>query len=62
MYVVAVVAELEKEGLLKEGRTAFLKDQVRMSQRSIDYRRHHPVAKPAVAYDTKDYDDFYGPR
>ncbi len=26
MYVVAVVAELEKEGLLKEGRRAFLKD------------------------------------
>lgn len=62
MYVVAVVAELEKEGLLPRGRTAFLKDQVQMSERSIDYRRGHPVAKPAVAYTEKDRDDFYGHR
>ena len=61
MYVVAVVATLEKEGLLPEGRTTFLKDQVMMSQRSIDYRQSHPVAKPAVAYSKRDHDDFYGP-
>ena len=59
MYVIAVVAELEKTGLLPQGRTAFLKDQVQMSQRSIDYRQRHPVAKPAIAYTQKDHDDFY---
>ena len=59
-YVIAVVAELEKIGLLPHGRTAFLKDQVQMSRRSIDYRQRHPVAKPAIAYTQKDHDDFYG--
>lgn len=62
MYVVAVIAELEKNGLLPEGRTAFLKDQVQMSQRSRDYRQNHPVPKPAIAYTKKDSDDFYGGR
>ena len=60
MYVIAVVAELEKTGLLPRGRTAFLKTQVQMSQRSIDYRQRHPVAKPAIAYTQEDHDDFYG--
>ena len=62
LYVVAVVAELEREGLLPEGRTAFLKDQVQMSKRSSDYRREHPVAKPAIAYTKNDWENFYGRR
>lgn len=62
MYVLAVIAELEKNGLLPEGRTAFLKDQVQMSQKSTDYRQHHPVPKPAIAYTEKDRDDFYDRR
>lgn len=59
MYVVAVVAELEKKELLPPGRTAYLKDKVQISKASIDYRRGHPVAKPAIAYTHKDRDDFY---
>lgn len=59
---MAVVAELEREGLLPEGRTAFLKDQVQMSKRSSDYRREHPVAKPAIAYTKNDWENFYGRR
>ncbi len=62
MYVVAVVAELEKEGLLPKGRTAFLKDQVQISEKSGDYRREHPVSKPAIAYTQTDWDDYYGRR
>ena len=62
MYVIAVVAELEKTGLLPQGRTAFLKNQVQMSQKSIEYRQRHPVAKPAIAYTEKDREDFYGHR
>ena len=62
MYVVAVIAELEKKGLLPQGRTAFLKDQVQMSDKSCDYRREHPVSKPAIAYTQSDRDDFYGHR
>lgn len=61
MYVVAVVAELEKNGLLPEGRTAFLKDQVQISQRSRDYRQNYPVPKPAIACTEKDRDEFYAP-
>ena len=60
MYVIAIVAELEKTGLLPQGRTAFLKNQVQMSQKSIEYRQGHPVAKPAIAYTEKDRVDFYG--
>ena len=62
MYVVAVVAELEKEGLLPKPRTAFLKDHVQMSKRSINSRHGHPVAKPAIAYTEKDRADFYNHR
>lgn len=62
MYVVAVIAELEKKGLLPQGRTAFLKDQVQISDKSCDYRREHPVSKPAIAYTQSDRDDFYGHR
>lgn len=62
MYVVAVVAALEKKGLLPEGRTAFLKDQVQMSEKSRDYRRENPISKPAVAYTQEAGDEFYGRR
>lgn len=62
MYVVAVVAALEKKGLLPEGRTAFLKDQVQMSETSRDYRREHPVSKPAIAYTKEECNEFYGRR
>ena len=48
MFVVAVVAEMEKQGLLPKGITAFRKDQVHVSQRSRDYRQNHLVAKPAI--------------
>lgn len=60
MYVVAVVAELEKTGLLPKGGTAFLRDQVQMSTTSRDHRKGHPVTKPAVAYTEKDQSDLYG--
>ncbi|KAK4692638.1 hypothetical protein P7C71_g4605, partial [Lecanoromycetidae sp. Uapishka_2] len=60
MFVVAVVAELEKKALLPEGSTGYLKDKVQMSKQSTDYRRGHPVAKPAIAYTQKDRDGFYG--
>lgn len=62
MYVVAVVAELEKKGLLPEGRTAFLKDQVQISEKARDYRRERSISKPAIAYTQSDRDDFYAPR
>lgn len=62
MYVVAVVAELEKKGLLPPGKTAFLKNKVQISKLSIAHRRAHPVAKPAIAYTQKDSYDFYGKR
>jgi len=60
MYVVAVVAQLEKKGLLPRGKTAYLKDKVQISKQSARYRQEHPVVKPAIAYTQKDQDDFYG--
>ena len=59
MYVVAVVAKLDRKGLLPAGRTSLLKDKVQMSKQSSDFRRAHPVAKPALAYTQSNRDAFY---
>ena len=61
MYVVALVAELEKKRLLPTGQTAHLKSRVQMSTRAQDYRRQNPVPKPMIAYTAEEYDAFYHP-
>ena len=50
MYVVALVAELEKKGLLQTGNAPRLRRKVQMSERAQAYRQENPVGKPTIAH------------
>ena len=56
--MVTVAAELEPEGLLSGGGTAFLRYWVRVSERTRDYRGEYPVVELVLAYREEDGDEF----